>query len=175
VLHEVALRLVPPAEAPALTAVFGGAADADALSGAARAAYDLVTNTDPSCTYQLAAALDTGARRLLADFSPATVAARITAPVLALHSVDDPLVPYAELLRLRAALPAARTMTVRSFEHVDLRGGGSRVELVRDVLTAWRFTAALLAAQEPGYAGRAAAGVRTRKASAASAAGSGRP
>lgn len=152
VMREVALRLVPPGEEAALTAVFAGTGRPGSLSPASRAAYDLVGNTDPARTYDLAAALHPDARRLLADFSPSTVVARISAPVIALHSVDDPLVPYAELLRLRAALPSARTLTVRSFEHVDLRGGGRRAELARDVVTAWRFTAALLAAQQRGYA-----------------------
>jgi pimeloyl-ACP methyl ester carboxylesterase len=175
VMRDVALRLVPPGDVAALRAVFAGSADPGCLPPAGRAAYDLVTNGDPARTFPLAAELHPGAYRLLADFSPATVATRISAPVVALHSVDDPLVPYAELLRLRAGLPAARVMTVHSFEHVDLRGGGSRAELVRDVLTAWRFTAALLAAQEPRYALRASSLVGARNAAAASSAGSGRP
>lgn len=148
VVREVVVRLVEPADAPKLEAVFAGTADAATLPPAARSAYDLAVNTDPSRTAALAAGLDARARGLLADFSPSSVADRITVPVVALHSEDDPLVPYAELLRLRAALPAARTMTVSSFQHVDFQAGGSRMALVRDVVTAWRFTAAILAAQE---------------------------
>jgi len=144
----VVVRMVEPAEADSLEEVFAGTRDASSLSDSARSAYDLATNTDPGRTAPLAAGLDARARGLLADFSPSTMAARITVPVVALHSEDDPLVPYAELLRLRAALPGAQTMTVQSFQHVDLQAGGSRTALVRDVVTAWRFTSAILDRQE---------------------------
>jgi pimeloyl-ACP methyl ester carboxylesterase len=148
VVREVVVRLVDPADAESLRAAFTGTRDPDTLTGSARSAYDLATNTDPDRTAALAAGLDPRARGLLADFSPSSVASRITVPVVALHSEDDPLVPYAELLRLRAGLPGARTMTVQSFRHVDFQAGGSRAALARDVVTTWRFTSALLAAQE---------------------------
>lgn len=148
VVREVVVRLVEPAAADSLQAVFDGTRDPDTLSGSARSAYDLASNTDPARTAEIAAGLDARARGLLADFSPSTVASRISVPVVALHSEDDPLVPYAELLRLRAGLPDARTLTVRSFQHVDLQAGGSRTALVQDVVTTWRFTSAILAAQE---------------------------
>jgi pimeloyl-ACP methyl ester carboxylesterase len=148
VVRDVVVRMVDPTDADTLQAVFAGARDPGTLSPSARSAYDLATNTDPARTAALAAGLDARARGLLADFSPSTVAARITVPVVALHSEDDPLVPYAELLRLRAALPEAETLTVRSFQHVDLQAGGSRAALVRDVVTAWRFTSAILDRQE---------------------------
>jgi pimeloyl-ACP methyl ester carboxylesterase len=148
VVREVVVRMVEPAEADSLEEVFAGTRDASSLSDSARSAYDLATNTDPGRTAPLAAGLDARARGLLADFSPSTMAARITVPVVALHSEDDPLVPYAELLRLRAALPGAQTMTVQSIKHVDLQAGGSRTALVRDVVTAWRFTSAILDRQE---------------------------
>lgn len=148
VVREVVVRMVEPAEADNLQAVFAGTRDPSTLSASARSAYDLAVNTDPARTADLAAGLDARARGLLADFSPSTVAARIRVPVVALHSEDDPLVPYAELLRLRSALREAETMTVRSFQHVDLQGGGSRTALLRDVVTAWRFTSAILDPQE---------------------------
>lgn len=151
VVRELAAALVEPRERPALRAVLHGTADPGALPPGARAAYDLVTNTDPARTYPLAARLDPTGKKLLADFSPAAVAQRISVPVYAMHSRDDPLVPYGELLRLQAGLPRAKIQTVRSFTHVDLHVGGNVSAFVRDLWVAWSFSATVLTAQEAWF------------------------
>jgi acetyl esterase/lipase len=148
VLRDIAVQFTEPAGREPLRAALEGRRSAARLPGGARAAYDLVTNTDPERTYALGSGLDPTGRRLLARFSPATVATEVLAPVLAVHSFDDPLVPYGELHRLAAGLPGARTMTVRSFRHVDPGSDGSRLGLLRDLVTSWRFTAQVLAHQE---------------------------
>jgi len=148
VLRDVALNFTEPRERPALRAALRGEAPPGRLPPGARAAYDLFTNTDPDRTYPLAARLDSTGRTLLARFSPSAVAGGITATVLAAHSRDDPLVPYGELLRLKAGLPRARTTTVSSFHHVDFERNGDRIRLVRDVLATWWFTGNLLDTQE---------------------------
>ena len=148
VLRDVALNFTDPRERSALRAALHGQTPPGRLPSGARAAYDLFTNTDPDRTYPLATRLDSTGRALLTRFSPSAVAGDVGARVLAAHSRDDPLVPYGELLRLRAGMPHARTMTVSSFQHVDLDRGGDRIGLVRDAVAMWLFTGDLLAVQE---------------------------
>lgn len=147
VLHRVARTLTPAAERAQLDAAFAGTQEPSALPAGARAAYDLVTNTDPGRTFGLAARLDPPARRLVDRFSPAAVARRLDVPVIAAHSKDDPAVPYAELARLRSGLPDAGTYTVTSFRHVD-PGQGHGLTVARDLVVMWWFTGRVLAAQE---------------------------
>ena len=149
ILREQVGSLLPEPAGSELRGVLRGAADPSSLSPDARAMYELVTNEDPRRTFALAAELPETVRGLLERFSPSTVAAEIDAPVIAMHSTDDPAVPYAELLRLERAVPA-RTVTVEAFRHVDFRGGGPTAWLrtVRDVAAAWRFAGWFLEAQE---------------------------
>jgi len=151
VVRDVATALVEPGERTALRAALRGEADPAALPPGARAAYDLVTNNDPARTYPLAARLDATGHALLADFSPAAVAQRIKVPVFAMHSRDDPLVPYGELLRLHRGLPRARIQTVSAFTHVDLHLAGSVTAFARDLWTVWSFASAVLTAQETWF------------------------
>jgi pimeloyl-ACP methyl ester carboxylesterase len=151
VVRTVAGALVAVPERAALAAALRGTADPARLPAGARAAYDVVMNTSPDRTYPLAARLDPTGQALLADFSPAAVAARITAPVVAMHSRDDPLVPYGELLRLERGLPHAVTRTVSSFMHVDLQAGGSVPAFLRDLWEVWSFASFVLSVQETWF------------------------
>jgi pimeloyl-ACP methyl ester carboxylesterase len=130
--------------------VLAGRDSPDALDPATRAVFELLANRDPARTHELAEALAPESRALLTRFSPATVAPAIDVPVIAMHSTDDPAVPYGELIRLHRALPEARVVTVGSFRHVDLQGGGpgGPLRLVSDLWEAWRFASWLLEAQE---------------------------
>jgi pimeloyl-ACP methyl ester carboxylesterase len=148
ILEEHAVRLVPAESREGLRTVLEGGGDPEALDPEARAVHELLANRDPARTEDLAAALDPDARALLARFSPASVADRIRAPVIALHSTDDPAVPYGEALRLAARLPQTRLITVRSFRHVDLRTASGWGGFLADLWDAWRFASWLLDAQE---------------------------
>lgn len=119
VLYGRAAELAPTEEQDALLDALGGEADAGGLSPSSRALYDLLSNRHPARSFPLAQDLSVEATGLLERFSPSTVADRITVPVLAMHSVDDPLVPYGELWRLAHGLPEARIQTVSLFSHVD--------------------------------------------------------
>lgn len=152
-LPEVALGLVPASQRAALSAALAGG-DASALPEEAAAVHALLTNDDPDRTFVLGQRLGPTARAVVAAYSPAAVADGLAdVPVLAAHSRDDPAVPYAELLRLERVLPHSRTVTVDSFDHVDLDAGGDPVGLVRDLVTAWSFLRGVLAAQE-GWPGQ---------------------
>lgn len=146
VLQMAALELVAPGERAELASAFARG-DPDALPAGARAVYELVTNDDPARSGALAAALPFRARATLEAFSPSAVADRIDVPVIALHSTDDPVTPYAEALRLRAALPDARVLLVELFEHIDFEAR-SLLGALPPLFHTWRFASWVLAAQE---------------------------
>jgi pimeloyl-ACP methyl ester carboxylesterase len=147
ILQEAALHLVPQGQRPALRRALQGEERPQALSPETRVVYELVTNDDPAATYEIAEDLSPHARAFLDRFSPMTVADSIDAPVIALHSADDPVTPYGEAERLRRGLPHARVLRVQLFEHVDL-GTSSIFEAIPELWQTWRFTSWVLAAQE---------------------------
>ncbi|MGH2692253.1 MAG: hypothetical protein ACRDHM_07085 [Actinomycetota bacterium] len=120
------------------------------LSPPARAIFDLLRNEDPSRTRELAEELPPQLEEFLESFSPSSVVEPLDVPVVAMHSTDDPAVPYGELVRLHGALPEARVVTVSSFRHVDpsTSAPGGWTALVADAWDAWRFTSWILEAQE---------------------------
>ncbi|GIU92217.1 MAG: hypothetical protein KatS3mg011_1123 [Acidimicrobiia bacterium] len=146
ILHARAAGLLPPAQADQLLDALAGKRSPEALDSASRAMYDLLTNRDPTLTYQLADRLPDEVKALIDRFSPSSVADRIDVPVFAVHSTDDPAVPYGELLRLRAGLRRAETATVDIFRHVDFQASSVRQwwEVAPDLYVMWRFAAWIL-------------------------------
>lgn len=130
-----------------ILAALAGQLDADRLAPDARALHDLLANTDPWRTPELAERLPSPVRSLIERFSPSELADQITVPVLAMHSTDDPLVPHAELFRLEAAMPSADTVTVKLFRHVDfdVKSTSGWWSLAPDLWKVSRFTAWILA------------------------------
>jgi pimeloyl-ACP methyl ester carboxylesterase len=116
----------------------------------ALAVFELLRNEDPSRTRELAAGLPSQLGEFLLGFSPSSVVEGLEVPVVAMHSTDDPAVPYGELVRLRRALPGARVVTVSTFRHVDPSSSapGGWSSKVADAWDAWRFTSWILEAQE---------------------------
>jgi pimeloyl-ACP methyl ester carboxylesterase len=144
VFREVVLRMNDEGRED-LQAALEGRIDPGDLGRDTRAVYEFVTNTDAEKTFALATRLPRAMIETLERFSPATVAARIRADVLALHSTDDPVVPYGEALRLQAAVPGARLETVSLFSHVTRSGGTARGR-GSDLLATWRFATRILSA-----------------------------
>lgn len=150
VLQEQAVTLAPQASRPDLRAALDGRADPQELKSGSRAIYELLVNRDPTRTPALAAAMAPAGRSVLTRFSPASVADNIRVPVIAMHSTDDPAVPFAELLRMARGIPDVRLVTVGSFRHVDLKVSepGGWLPAAGDLWAAWRFTSWLIEAQE---------------------------
>lgn len=151
VLNEVGTRLVPRRARSVLTAALEGDVERSDLPQEARVVYDFLTNDDPERAFDLAERLPDRAQEIIDGFSPSSVASEIETPVVAMHSTDDPVVPYGEAIRLESGLQNARLFTVRLFEHVDLTEGeieGGFFGAVGDFITAWRFTSTVLSAQE---------------------------
>ncbi|HEV3475369.1 MAG TPA: alpha/beta hydrolase [Actinomycetota bacterium] len=148
-LQEAAISLIPEDARPPLRAVLEGRAEAASLPPEARGLHDLLTNRDPAATFELAERLPDRTREFLTGFSPSSVAGDIRVPVVAMHSSDDPAVPYGEAIRLARAMPTARLVTVRTFRHVDLEAGPGGVRsLLGDLWDAWTFTSWVLEPQE---------------------------
>lgn len=141
ILERYVVDLAPAEARNDLGQALDGRFDPDGLPDDARAVYELVSNRDPRRTFDLVRALAPEARALFERVSPSSVAERIDVPVIAMHSRDDPAVPYGEALRLVRGLPETRLVTVGSFRHVDFEVGspGTWAHAARDLLGAWRF------------------------------------
>jgi pimeloyl-ACP methyl ester carboxylesterase len=148
ILVHHAVELAPTSDRAALRAALERR-DPAGLSLEARAIFELLANEDPARVEELAARLAPEAREVLMAFSPSSVGARIEAPVVAMHSTDDPAVPYGEALRMMEALPRAQVITVRSFRHVDFQADapGGWASTLADLWDAWRFASLVL---DPG-------------------------
>jgi dienelactone hydrolase len=123
------LSLLTPAQANAVQAAL---ADADARSSVPvsaaltppeQAVVALLTNRDPARVARLAAGLPTSIQRVRQAFSPAFHLQGLRAPLLVLHSTDDPAAPWTESALLvdgaRAQDPGgARLTLVNVFSHV---------------------------------------------------------
>ncbi|GGI04857.1 alpha/beta fold hydrolase [Egicoccus halophilus] len=149
VIREQLVALMPDEYREGLVAVLDGERAPEDLPAEARAAYELATNDDPRRTRELATRIPERLQRRLAEVSPVTVADRIDTPVVAMHSTEDPTIPYSELVRLGHAVPHAELLTLTAFSHVDLNldGAGDWWAALGDLRVVWRFVAEILAAQ----------------------------
>jgi pimeloyl-ACP methyl ester carboxylesterase len=149
ILRSRAVTLAPEKEQNALLVALD-TGSAEGLGPRSRAIYDLLVNEDPERTFDLAARLPKPARDILSRFSPAAVADRIDVPVVAMHSTDDPAVPYGEALRLERGIPGTRLVGVEVFRHVDFSATSPAawLQAADDLWNAWRFTSWILVAQE---------------------------
>jgi dienelactone hydrolase len=156
-LRSGVLSLLTPAEAGAVRAAL---AHADATSGvpvpaeltpAERAVVALLTNRDPTRVARLAAGLPPSVQRVRQAFSPAFHVQWLRAPLLALHSTDDPAAPWTESALLVAAARAhdpggARLTLVHVFSHVAQRRSLVALGSLLDDWRLVRYVAGLLQA-----------------------------
>src|SRR6266536_6548657 len=126
------LSLLAPAQASAVRAALAHAGTASGASApaqltpAGRAVVALLTNRDPARVARLAARLPASVQRVRKAFSPAFHVQGLRAPLLALHSTDDPAAPWTESALLVDAARAhdpggARLTLVGVFSHVTQR------------------------------------------------------
>jgi pimeloyl-ACP methyl ester carboxylesterase len=150
ILRQVAVRLAPVRSREDLRAVLAGRSPPSSLRPGARTLHALLVNRDPERTFALASRLRPDAREVLWRFSPSSVGPDIEVPVVAMHSLDDPAVPYGEAVRLTAALPEARSIGLRLFRHVDVRASSipEVAAALGELAEAWTFATWVVAAQE---------------------------
>lgn len=149
VVRDQLLRLLDEESRDLLVRALEGDEDPEALGPGLRAVHDLLRNQDPERTPELLAALPSVAQARLAAVSPARAAADLQVPVVAMHAVDDPVIPYGELRRLEQTLPRVETMTLTTFEHVGLDTAGETRwwDPARDIWTVTGFVARVLRAE----------------------------
>jgi pimeloyl-ACP methyl ester carboxylesterase len=153
------LSLLAPAQASAVQAAL---ADANStvpvpakLPPAARAVVALLTNRDPAQVARLAAGLPASIQRVRQAFSPAFHLQGLRAPLLALHSTDDPAAPWTESALLVAAARAhdpggARLTLVGVFSHVTQQRSLVAPSSLLDDWRLVRYVAGLLQSHRPG-------------------------
>lgn len=137
VVRDQLLSLLDSAQRARVSAALDGEVDPDDLSGELHALYDVLTNDDPARTPALLDQTPAVVRERIAEMSPSDADSGIDVPVIAMHALDDPVIPYGELARIGAVYEHAELVTLTSFEHVGVAGGddGSLRVSVRD---AWR-------------------------------------
>lgn len=146
VIREQLVGLLPPSARATVTDALAGGSLPEEAGEPARTVFALLANDDAEATPELARRLPADLRDRIRAISPVSVADRVSVPVIAVHARDDPVVPYGELHRLLAAVPAARAVTLDSFGHTDLRGGSPTeiAHAARDLYRLVDVVAALL-------------------------------
>ncbi|MFA9445189.1 alpha/beta fold hydrolase [Egicoccus sp. AB-alg6-2] len=149
VIRDQLVDLLPEQYREELVEVLDGDRDPAELPEEIRAAYELAMNDDPERTRELAEHIPQHLQRRLAEVSPITVADRIDTRVIAMHSTQDPAIPFAELVRLGHAVPHAELHALDTFSHVDLDLDTPRDwwNAAGDLRVVWRFVAGILDAQ----------------------------
>ncbi|WP_456305773.1 hypothetical protein, partial [Falsiroseomonas oryziterrae] len=115
-----------------------------------RAALDLVAERDPERVPARLAALPAPARAALEALDPSRVT--LTACTLAIHGLEDPVIPWTQSATLQAALPEGRAavVLVPGFGHVEPAGvpPAGQLALIRAMrlLLGWREGASPCAA-----------------------------
>ena len=147
VVRRQLLELVDEQARTALEAALDRELDPDTLPEALRSLHDLLVEGEPD---QIMARLDATpevVRDRIAAVSPVRAAPDLAAPLVALHAVDDPVIPYGELRRLQATYPQLRAFTLRTFDHLGLGDDehGWWVQ-VRDLIETARFVTVILEA-----------------------------
>ncbi len=148
VVRAQTLALLPPADRRAVAAALDGRVAPTTLEAPLRAVHDLLSDPDPVRFLDHLAASPAVLRDRIAEVSPARHAPDLTAPLVAIHARDDPVIPSAELARLERTYPHARTLDLATFDHVGLADGDAPWWVtLRDVWQTTRFVRAVLTAQ----------------------------
>lgn len=117
--------------------------DLHALPSELRSLAALLAEQDPAAIEAHLAAAPLGIRERIAAVSPARAAPMLSVPIVALHAVDDPIIPYAELRRLEATYPQTQALTLTTFDHLG-PGEASAWETAQDLWRTTRFVAIIL-------------------------------
>ncbi len=150
VLRDRIVELLAPEQRELLGAALAGTVDPVDLPDPAATFHELLTNTDPARTFEIAEQLPGPVRARLDRLSPAGHLDDVAADIVAMHATDDPLVPFGEGLRLVSLRPDTTLLPLTTFGHVeaDATATPGWADSARDLLRVWRFTARVLGPQE---------------------------
>lgn len=154
-VRSALLSRLPPGQANAVQAALADPRALPSLSPAERAVVELLTNRDPARVARLAAGLPPSIQRVRQEFSPAFHVQGLRAPLLALHSTDDPAAPWTESAMLITAARqhdrgGARLTLVHVFSHVTQNGSLVAPGALLDDWRLVRYVAGLLGSQRLG-------------------------
>jgi X-Pro dipeptidyl-peptidase (S15 family) len=126
-VRSALLSRLTPGQASAVQAALADPRALPTLPPAERAVVELLTNQDPARVAHLAARLPPSIQQVRQAFSPAFHVQGLRAPLLALHSTDDPAAPWTESALLVVAARAhdrggAWLTLVHVFSHVTQNG-----------------------------------------------------
>ncbi len=120
VVRTQVLDLLDPADRALVSDAVEGELDAAELDPELRSVHDLLTDPDPTRTMAHVAAATEGVQARVGEVSPVRAAPGLTVPVIAMHAIDDPVIPVGEQRRLAAAYPQTRAIELTTFGHVGL-------------------------------------------------------
>src|SRR6266536_579647 len=148
-VRSALLSRLTPGQASAVQAALADPRALPTLPPAERAVVELLTNRDPGRVARLAAGLPASIQRVRQAFSPAFHVQDLQAPLLALHSTDDPAAPWTESALLVAAARAhdpggARLTLVHLFSHVTQQRSLATPSSLLDDWRLVRYVAGLL-------------------------------
>lgn len=148
VVRDQLLGLLEDGEAVEVALALQGEVDPATLPEQLRAVHGLLANDDPARTPELIEQAPEVIRARIEAVSPARAGADLDVPLIALHAIDDPVIPYGELARLGSVHPHADQVTLTTFDHVGVDDG---VETgwwvtVQDLWRATRFMSRILSA-----------------------------
>jgi pimeloyl-ACP methyl ester carboxylesterase len=147
IVEDQLLGLLSGADRAAVAAALEGDRDAASLRTELRAVHDLLEDHDPERTMAHLDAAPETVRDRIAEVSPARAAPDLTVPIVALHTRDDPVIPYGELARLEVAYAQTEALPLATFDHVGLADEDEAWWVrARDLWTTARFVHRILAA-----------------------------
>lgn len=120
VVRDQLLGLLEDGEAVAVAQALQGETDPETLPEELRAVHGLLANDDPARTPELLEQTPEVIRARIDAVSPARAGADLDVPLIALHAIDDPVIPYGELARLGSVHPHADQVTLTTFDHVGV-------------------------------------------------------
>ena len=120
VVRDQLLGLLEDDQAVRVAQALESDVDPTTLPDELRAVHDLLSNDDPARTPELLEQAPDVVRDRIEEVSPAQAGADLEVPVIALHAIDDPVIPYGELVRLGSVYPHADRVTLTTFDHVGV-------------------------------------------------------
>jgi pimeloyl-ACP methyl ester carboxylesterase len=139
VVEDQLLDLLPEEAARQVRQALEGGADPATLPAELEAVHELLTTDDPQRVMVLLDEAPTAVQDRIVEVSPVRAVPDLPVPLVALHAVDDPVIPYGELRRLERAYPDTDAITLATFDHVGPGGDESWWVTVRDLWRTSRF------------------------------------
>ncbi|MEX0952855.1 MAG: hypothetical protein WDZ26_03395 [Nitriliruptoraceae bacterium] len=144
VVRAQVMALLEPSARDVVEAAVAGDLDLRLVPEDLRAVIDLLTATTWSEATDATRRLPSPMVARLHEMSPARVGDHLDTPVVAMHARRDPVIPFAELIRLGQQQPQAELLALEGFGHVDRDAGGGLRATVSDARTAWSFAFSVL-------------------------------